>query len=237
MSAPILVALDVPTRREAVVLAEAIGPHVAGFKVGLELLMGEGPAVIGAIGELGKPVFADAKLHDIPNTVYHAARQLGSHGARWVTAHASGGATMLRAAVDGLSSGSQGRGAGILAVTVLTSLTERDFDRIGIEGTAEHQVARLAELSAECGVEGVVCAPQEIELVRASVPDLAVVVPGIRPDGVDRDDQARVATPVEAIEAGASLLVIGRAITRAPDPAEAASRIAATIVDRRPTGG
>lgn len=237
MIAPILVALDVSTADEALALAREVEPHVAGFKVGLELMMGSGPGVIETLADLGKPVFADAKLHDIPNTVRNAARRLGEHGARWVTVHASGGEAMMAAAVEGLDAGSGSRDSGVLAVTVLTSLTEEDLRRGGVGASTEEQAIRLATLADTAGVEGVVCSPHEIELIRDHTPRLVTVVPGIRPAGSDAHDQARIATPEEAIERGARYLVIGRAITAASDPGIAAREIASSIVDRGPTAG
>ena len=228
---PVLVALDTPTGPEALRLASEVVDHVAGFKIGLELLMGPGPALIGEIRELGRPIFVDAKLHDIPNTVAAAARQLGSAGARWVTVHAAGGTAMLEAAVEGLTAGADNEPAGILAVTVLTSLD--DITEVGVEDSVPDQVRRLARLAGSAGVEGVVCSAGEIRVCAEAAPDLIRVVPGIRPSGVDHDDQARVATPETAIAEGADFLVIGRAITRAPDPAAAAADIAQTILERR----
>jgi orotidine-5'-phosphate decarboxylase len=228
---PILVALDTPTAAEAIDLASILAPHVTGFKVGLELLMGPGPSLIGDLREFGRPVFVDAKLHDIPNTVAAASRQLGAAGARWVTVHASGGPRMMEAAVSGLSEGSQGETAGILAVTVLTSLA--DLDEIGVNSTVTQQVDRLTRLAASAGVEGIVCSAHEIRTTKAAAAELVTVVPGIRPRGSDHHDQARVATPEDAIEAGADLLVIGRAITTADDPAAVASAIAESILERR----
>lgn len=227
MTNPILVALDVPTAREAIALAERVTDHVGGFKIGLELLMGENPGLIGQIRSLGKPVFVDAKLHDIPNTVAGAARQLGSAGARWVTVHAAGGREMMEAAVNGLAEGSVGSEAGILAVTVLTSLSV--LGEVGVPDPITDQVGRLATLAAASGVEGLVCAAPELPIVRSMVPDLIRVVPGIRPAGSQADDQARVATPQAGIAAGATYLVIGRAISRAADPAKAAAEINQTI--------
>ena len=237
MIAPILVALDVPTADEALALAQEVEPHVAGFKVGLELMMGSGPGVIGSLADLGKPVFADAKLHDIPNTVRNAARRLGEHGARWVTVHASGGEAMMTAAVEGLDAGAGARASGVLAVTVLTSLSDHDLRRIGFDHSTEEQVIKLALMADSAGVEGAVCSPHEIELIRDRAPRLVTVVPGIRPSGSDAHDQARVATPEEAIRRGATYLVIGRAITAAPDPGVAAAEIASSIVDRGATAG
>jgi orotidine-5'-phosphate decarboxylase len=232
---PILVALDTPTADGARRLAAGLVPHVAGFKVGLELLMGPGPSLIAELRELGRPIFVDAKLHDIPNTVAAAARQLGAAGARWVTVHASGGKDMMEAAAAGLSDGAGPEKAGILAVTVLTSLD--DLTDIGVEDSVSEQVERLARLAAPTGVEGLVCSAREIRVCATAAPTLIRVVPGIRPGGVDHHDQARVATPEAAIAEGADFLVIGRAITRAADPAGAAEQIAQTILERRGPAG
>jgi len=225
MHNPILVALDFTEARRAVSIARQVAPHVGGFKVGLELLTGPGPATVAAVRELGLPVFVDAKLHDIPNTVHRAARNLGAVGARWVTAHAAGGSAMLEAAVEGLGEGAGGHPAGILAITVLTSLDAAQLAATGIPATPGKQVARMARLAADAKVEGVVCAVKELGDVAQVTPDLIKVTPGIRPSGADTHDQARVATPGEAIRRGADWLVIGRAITRDRDPARAAEAI------------
>lgn len=222
---PVLVALDVPTAEEAVRLAERLAPYVGGFKVGLELLMGPGPATVAAIRQLGKPVFVDAKLADIPNTVEAAARQLGALGARWVTVHASGGIDMIKAAVAGLAEGARGNETGVLAVSVLTSLDGAGLASVGVSGTVGKQTARLARLAAGAGAEGVVCSVRELGDVGQVAPGLLRVTPGIRPTAADPDDQAWVATPAEAIKRGADLIVIGRPITRAKDPVAAARAI------------
>ena len=235
MTAPILVALDTPTAGEAIRLAELLVDDVAGFKIGLELLMGPGATLITEIGALGKPIFADAKLHDIPNTVRGAARQLGAAGARWVTVHASGGTEMMRAAVHGLEEGSDDNEAGILAVTVLTSLD--DLLPIGVPTSPAAHVLRLAGLAAVAGVEGVVCSPLEVSAVVRAAPGLLTVVPGIRPAGSDSNDQLRVATPAEAIADGADYLVIGRAITASRDPLAAVAAISTSIPERQPRRG
>jgi orotidine-5'-phosphate decarboxylase len=229
---PILVALDVPSAEEAVRMARSLAPHVGGFKVGLELLMGPGPAVVAAVAEPGKPVFCDAKLHDIPNTVEQAARQVGRLGARWLTVHAGGGEAMMTAAVAGFASGAGGRDVGILAVTVLTSLDAAALTSTGVGATPGRQVARLAKLASSAGVEGVVCSVKELGDVAQVAPQLLNVTPGVRPVGADAGDQARVATPQEAMSRGADLLVIGRPITRAVDPVAAAAEIAASIQGR-----
>jgi orotidine-5'-phosphate decarboxylase len=222
---PVLVALDLPTAEEAVRLAERLAPYVGGFKVGLELLMGPGPATVVAIRQLGKPVFADAKLADIPNTVEGAARQLGALGARWITVHASGGVDMIKAAVAGLAEGARGNEAGVLAVSVLTSLDAAGLASVGVSGTVGKQTARLSRLAVAGGAEGVVCSVRELGDVGQVAPGLLRVTPAIRPARADGDDQARVATPAEAIKRGADLIVIGRPITRAKDPVAAAKAI------------
>lgn len=221
---PILVALDVPSGEEAVRLARLVAPHVGGFKVGLELLSGPGPVLISVLAELGKPVFCDAKLHDIPNTVGAAVAQLARAGARWITVHAAGGPAMLEAAV------AAAEGAGILAVTVLTSLDAAALAAVGMGNSVGRQVSRLSKVADAAGVEGVVCAVRELGDVAQAAPRLLRVTPGIRPEGTDASDQARVATPQEALARGADLLVIGRPITRAPDPAAAAEALAASVI-------
>lgn len=224
---PILVALDYSSAEEAVRMAQRLRPYVGGFKVGLELMMGPGPATVAAVAELGLPVFADAKLHDIPNTVFRAARQLGRFGARWVTVHGLGSKPMVEAAVEALASVNSG--AGILAITVLTSLGPDDLSRTGIQGSPGKQVARLSKLAKEAGAEGVVCAVKELGDVAQAAPGLVRVTPGVRPPGSDPDDQTRVATPADAISRGADYLVIGRPITAAADPEEAVAAIAAGL--------
>ncbi|HET7847366.1 MAG TPA: orotidine-5'-phosphate decarboxylase [Acidimicrobiia bacterium] len=222
---PIIVALDVASADMAVSMATRLAPHVGGFKVGLELLMGEGPDVIRAVGALGAPVFADAKLHDIPNTVGNAARQLGRAGARWVTVHGAGGLAMIEAAVEGLSEGSGGE-AGVLVVTVLTSLDEDGLRETGVGHGLASQVATLAKLAARAGAEGVVSSILEVGIVKEAAPSLKVVTPGIRAPDADRDDQRRIGTLTEALDAGADLVVVGRAITGAPDVVAAARGLA-----------
>ncbi len=224
---PILVALDTRTAEEAVRLAKHVVDHVGGFKIGLGLLHGPGPATISAVAALGKPVFADAKLHDIPTQVGRAARRLGRLGSRWVTAHVAGGEDMLRAAVEGL--GEAGEEAGVLGVTVLTSLDDASLAAVGIAASPGKLVSRMARVASRSGCEGVVCSPREIGIVIEVAPDLVRVTPGIRPLGSGTDDQRRVLAPREAIERGATYLVVGRPITAAPDPAAAAAEITASL--------
>jgi len=229
VSPPIIVALDVPDAEQAVLLAEQVSPHVGAFKVGLGLLHGSGPSVIGELARMG-PVMVDAKLHDIPTQVAAAARRLGEHGARWITAHATGGVAMLEAAADGLAAGSAGREAGVLAVTLLTSIGDSAAGDI-FENTPAEITARLAALAAAAGVEGIVCSPLELAIAVEAAPGLLRVTPGIRLDGVAAEDQHRTAGPREALDLGADLLVVGRAIVGADDPARAAERLRAVVCD------
>jgi orotidine-5'-phosphate decarboxylase len=176
----------------------------------------------------GVPVFLDVKLHDIPNTVVGAMKALAPLGASIVNVHASGGAAMMKAAVEAAASVSPR--PKVIAVTVLTSLEAADLSAMGIAGTPLEQVARLAKLAKGAGIDGVVCSPQEIAAVRAACGrDFLIVTPGVRPAGGALGDQKRVMTPEEALKAGADFLVIGRPITGAPDPAEAARKIAADL--------
>ncbi len=225
----VLVALDVPTAEEAVRLATRLEPHVGGFKVGLELVTGPGAAIVGVIADFGLPVFADVKLHDIPNTVERSARQLGRLGARWVTIHAAGGTPMIEAAVAGLAAGSGAAASGILAVTVLTSIDDPVLAATGVSGSIGRHTSRLAKLAEAGGCEGVVCAVRQLGVVADVAPGLLRVTPGIRPDGVAANDQRQVATPEEAVRRGADWLVVGRAITRAHDPVAAAEAVNAAI--------
>ncbi len=227
MDSRILVALDVPTAEDAVRLARTLAPHVAGFKIGLGLLYGPGPATVAALAEVGKPVFADAKLHDIPSQVERAARRLAALGARWITAHASGGVDMLEAAVSGAASA--GTGTGILAVTVLTSLDGADVERLAPGMTAGKLTSRLTKSALAGRCEGVICSARELGVVAQVAPDLLKVTPGIRPSGSPSGDQERTMTPAEAVARGADYLVLGRPITEADDPVEAAEQINAAV--------
>jgi orotidine-5'-phosphate decarboxylase len=220
---PIIVALDVPTLEEAEKLAGSLVDEVGGFKVGMELLMAAGPVPIQRIAAMGHPVFVDAKLHDIPNTTQRAASRVKAAGARWVTVHASGGREMMEAAVAGMG------GDGVLGVTMLTSLGQADLASIGVPSMASDYVVSLSSLAAQAGAEGVVCSAEEIRRVKDKEPTLQFFVPGVRPETSADDDQKRVATPEKARADGADYLVIGRPITRARDPVEAARQIGAAI--------
>jgi orotidine-5'-phosphate decarboxylase len=220
----IVVALDVPTLGEATDLATALAGEVGWLKVGLELFAAEGPAAVRAIAAHA-PVFLDLKLHDIPATVERAAGRIASLGAALLTVHASGGPEMVAAAVRGLGDGGQ-----VLAVTVLTSMSDDDLAAAG-QSAAAVQVPALARMAVEAGAPGLVCAAPDLAAVRDAVgPTVRLVTPGIRPSGAAVDDQVRVATPASAVADGADLLVVGRPITRADDPVAAARAIAADLV-------
>lgn len=218
----LIVALDYPNLDDALAMAEALVDEVAGFKVGLQLISGEGPEAIATIADLGTPVFADMKLHDIPNTVAGAARRIAAAGARWVTVHASGGRAMMEAAVE--SAGE----TGVLAVTVLTSMSDHDAYEVGFTGGVETQVINLAQLAEDAGVEGIVCAPGDVAAIRSKGVVLPIFTPAIRLTN-EEDDQKRTGTPAEAVSAGADYLVVGRPVTRAADPIEAAREITESI--------
>jgi orotidine-5'-phosphate decarboxylase len=219
----VIVALDVSAIDEATALARPLVDEVGGFKVGMELLMAAGPRAIETIAQLGNPVFVDAKLHDIPNTVERAAARIRDAGARWVTVHAAGGEEMIRAGVSGMGD------KGVLGVTMLTSLTQADLGSVGIPGESTDYVVAMARLAAIAGVEGIVCSPAEIRAVKTDRPEVSVFTPGVRPAASTVDDQRRVATPEQARSDGADFLVIGRPITRADDPVEAVRKIVASI--------
>jgi orotidine-5'-phosphate decarboxylase len=216
-------ALDVPDLVSARALTGALAPWFAVVKVGLELYVAEGPAAVAAFIEDGFDVFVDLKLHDIPTTVRRAARAIARTGARYATVHAAGGAQMLAEAAAGFAEGAAELGrAGWtigLAVTVLTS----DAD------SAPALVTSRCELAASAGLGGVICAVADVPAVRAAAPGMITVVPGVRPAGVGRDDQSRAGTPQDALIAGADLLIIGRAITRAGDPVAAARELSEAL--------
>jgi orotidine-5'-phosphate decarboxylase len=222
---PIVVALDTADLATAVRWVTAAAPHVAVAKVGLELFCAEGPVAVEKIrASSDLDLFLDLKLHDIPATVAGAARSVARLAPTYLTVHAAGGAAMIAAAADALTE------TKVAAITVLTSLSAADLDRIGLAGPPADAVTRLAILAADAGARALVCSPKEVALVRAAVgPDITLITPGVRPAGAGADDQARVATPTAAIAAGADLLVIGRPITGADDPGGAAAAIAASL--------
>jgi len=231
--APIAVALDAPDLETAARWAALVTPHVSTVKVGLELYLRYGPEIVASIrGASGVKIFLDLKLHDIPATVTGAARAVARLRPDVLTVHAAGGPEVVRAAVEGAPA------CNVAAVTVLTSLDQATLDQIGMLGPMSDAVRRLAALAVEAGARGLVCSPQEVAAVRAEVgPDITLITPGVRPAGSSANDQARTATPEEALRAGADLLVIGRPITGAPDPGAAAAAIAAPLRRLAPAPG
>ena len=227
--APIAVALDAPDLDTAAAWASAVAPHVSTLKIGLELFCRFGPTAVEAVrGASRCDVFLDLKLHDIPATVSGAARSTARLRPTYLTVHASGGPAMVRAAVEALPD------TRIAAVTVLTSLADADLDTLGVAGPSPDAVRRLAVLAVEAGARAVVCSPQEVAAVRAEVgPDVVLITPGVRPLGAEAQDQARVATPAQALADGADLLVVGRPITGAADPGAAAAALAAELGSSR----
>jgi orotidine-5'-phosphate decarboxylase len=223
--APIAVALDAPDLETAARWAALTTPYVSTVKIGLELYLRYGPEVVASVrGASGVAVFLDLKLHDIPATVAGAARAVGRLRPALLTVHAAAGAAAIRAAVQAAPD------TKIVAVTVLTSLCAADLDEIGLAGPVSDAVRRLAVLAVKAGARGLVCSPQEVAAVRGEVgPQITLITPGVRPTGSDAHDQARIATPEQALRAGADLLVIGRPITGAADPGAAAAALAASI--------
>lgn len=226
----LIVALDTPTVAAALDLVNRLERHCQWFKVGLELFTAAGPEVIEPIASRGHSVFLDLKLHDISNTVAGAVRSAAYHGARMITLHALGGPAMLaaaRAALEGMANPPE-----LLAVTVLTSMDSTQLEASGINRPPAEQVELLARMGLAAGIRGFVCSPQEVGSLRAITgPAGVLVVPGIRPAGASAGDQKRAATPADAISGGASYLVVGRPITHAPDPAEAAEAIVRQIAE------
>ena len=218
----LIVALDVDTEGEALRIAGSLGEAVEWVKVGHQLFTRHGPDIVRRLRDTGRKVFLDLKFHDIPNTVARAVRSAAATGASLTNVHASGGRSMLTAAAE---AGAE-EGIDVVAVTVLTSLDAEELGEVGWGDTPDDQVVRLARLTQDTGCCGVVCSAREIAPVRAACgPAFRLVVPGIRPAGTAAGDQKRVMTPGEAVRAGADYIVVGRPITKAPDPAKAAAGI------------
>jgi orotidine-5'-phosphate decarboxylase len=220
----LIVALDVPDATSAMRLVAELEGTCSWFKVGLELFVAAGPAVLEPIVGRGHNVFLDLKLHDIPNTVAGAVRSAAGLGVRMLTVHAGGGPAMLAAAKNALAG--VANPPELLAVTVLTSMDAEQLHAVGVDRAASSQVEVLARMGWEAGIRGFVCSPQEVEAVRRLTgPEGVLVIPGIRPAGAAVGDQKRVAGPADALRLGASYLVVGRPITLADDPAKAAAGI------------
>jgi orotidine-5'-phosphate decarboxylase len=224
MSNPIYLALDLPRLDAAKALAEKVKGHVGGLKLGLEFFCAHGAHGVHEIANVGLPIFLDLKLHDIPNTVAGAMQAIHVMEPAIVTIHASGGRAMMEDAKAAASEHTK-----VVAVTMLTSLDERDLARTGVNGTPRDHVMRLAELAEASGLDGIVCSGQEVKAVHNQWKKGFFVVPGLRPAGNGVGDQKRVVTPRQARDDGASVLVIGRPISRADDPVQAARAIEATL--------
>ena len=220
------VALDGSDRSWILSTARSLSEHVGWLKIGLEAFLAHGPHLVSEVSALGPRVFLDLKLHDIPATVRRAAANCAACGADMLTVHAAGGRDMLMAAVAGAAEGSRNQPPKMIAVTVLTSLDRAGLEELGIGNQPEDLVTRWAQLAKDCGLDGVVASAHEASTVRdVCGTEFLIVTPGIRPRASAVDDQRRVVTPAEAVDAGADILVVGRPVTRASDPAEAARKI------------
>jgi len=222
MKQKICLALDVSTRREALDLVKPLHDLTGMFKVGMQLFTAEGPSLVMEIIEAGGRVFLDLKFHDIPNTVKNAAVEAAKIGVSMMTIHTAGGAAMMQAVASELRDKFGASKPIVVGVTVLTSLDDRALGEVGIASGMDAQVLRMAKLAESSGLDGVVCSPQEITSLRSVVGrNFKIVTPGVRMAGQSADDQQRTATPREAIEAGADYIVVGRAVTNAPNPRSA----------------
>ncbi|HST95941.1 MAG TPA: orotidine-5'-phosphate decarboxylase, partial [Microvirga sp.] len=224
MSSPIFVALDTPDLERAKAIATRVRNHVGGIKLGLEFFSANGRAGVREMAELGLPIFLDLKFHDIPNTVGKAIQALRPLEPAVLTVHAAGGRSMMEDAKAAAPTGTR-----VVAVTVLTSLDDEDLASIGLAADPHAQVMRLTALAREAGLDGVVCSGNEVAAAKKLWPDGFFVVPGVRPADAHAGDQKRVMTPRKALDAGASILVVGRPITQAEDPDLAARAIEATL--------
>jgi orotidine-5'-phosphate decarboxylase len=217
----LIVALDVPTRTEALNLVRELSPEVGFFKIGLQLYTAEGPGIVHEVLATGAKVFLDLKLHDIPNTVARAVESASNLGVHMLTIHLSGGGEMIRAATV-----ARANNISVLGVTVLTSATEQTLREIGIADKVDDQVLRLAKLGVEAEIDGIIASPHEIKILRAEFGDrIKIVVQGIRPSWAEPGDQKRFMTPRQAVEAGADYLGIGRPITAHASPRQALGKI------------
>lgn len=224
MSSPLFVALDTPDLERAKAIATRVRAHVGGIKLGLEFFMANGRAGVHEMADIGLPIFLDLKFHDIPNTVAKAVQALRPLEPAIITVHAAGGRAMLEDAKAAAPTGTK-----VVAVTMLTSLDKSDLSSIGLSPDPHEQVMRLAELAKSSGVDGIVCSGKEVGAAHKLWPQGFFVVPGVRPADGTRGDQKRVVTPRAALDAGASILVVGRPITQAQDPDMAAREIEATL--------
>jgi orotidine-5'-phosphate decarboxylase len=224
MSSRLYVALDTPDLERAKAIAQRVHSHVGGIKLGLEFFMANGRHGVHEMAEIGLPIFLDLKFHDIPNTVAKAVQALRPLEPAIITVHAAGGRAMMEDAKAAAPTGTK-----VVAVTMLTSLDGQDLESIGLGPDPHDQVVRLADLAQAAGVDGIVCSGAEVAAAKKAWPGGFFVVPGVRPANGNHGDQKRVVTPRAALDAGASILVVGRPITQAPDPDMAARAIEATL--------
>jgi orotidine-5'-phosphate decarboxylase len=225
----VIVALDAPASREALGIAARLDPAACRVKVGKELFVSAGPAVVEELQRRGFEVFLDLKFHDIPNTVAGACRAAARLGVWMLNVHASGGEAMMRAAREAVASAGA-RPPLLIGVTILTSLGDADLASVGLAGTAADNAERLARLAADCGLDGVVCSAEEAPRLRdATRSGFLLVTPGIRLEADAKGDQSRVVTPLEAVRRGADYLVIGRPVTQSKDPAATLAAIGRTL--------
>ncbi|MGK9064983.1 orotidine-5'-phosphate decarboxylase [Stutzerimonas chloritidismutans] len=225
---PLIVALDFPSRDAALTLAERLDPALCRVKVGKELFTRCGPQIVEALHAKGFDVFLDLKFHDIPNTTAMAVKAAAELGVWMVNVHCSGGLRMMTACRETLD-GLNGPKPLLIGVTVLTSMEQQDLAGIGLNLAPQQQVLRLAGLAAQAGLDGLVCSAQEAQPLKAQFPSLKLVTPGIRPAGAAADDQRRILTPAEAMQAGSDYLVMGRPIAQATDPAKALADVVAQL--------
>jgi orotidine-5'-phosphate decarboxylase len=217
----LIVALDLPNQVKALALVSVLSGAVSTYKIGLQLYTAEGPGIVRAVAATGAKIFLDLKLHDIPNTVAKAVAAAGELGVQMLTIHLSGGRAMLEAAVA-----ARPPHLSLLGVTVLTSATPETLRETGVDSGIEEQVQRLAQLGQESGIDGLICSPHELRILRDRLGDeIKLITPGVRPSWAAADDQKRFTTPGEALKNGADYLVIGRPITADPDPRAAVERV------------
>ncbi|MEO0794323.1 MAG: orotidine-5'-phosphate decarboxylase [Verrucomicrobiota bacterium] len=227
----LILALDVPDKSTAITMLDGIGGGLKWVKIGLQLFVKEGPALLDAVAERGYSIFLDLKMHDIPNTVASAVKSLSGTPVGLLTIHASGGREMIQAASEAANEALPN--ATVLAVTVLTSMKRASLADCGIDAETDEQVLRLGRLALESGAGGLVCSPQELRMLRDELSfDSTLVTPGIRPAGSSLDDQQRVMTPSQAARLGSSYIVVGRPILRADDPSETVASIQAELVQQ-----
>lgn len=230
---PIICAADTKSIKEATALATDIKPYVGAIKLGLEFFTTNGSNGLQEVAKVGLPIFLDLKFFDIPNTVYEAVYAATQRGVNIITIHTLGGATMMKAAAEAATKAASDKKIDrplIVGVTILTSMDNSDLEQIGIKATLENQVKTLAKLAKASGLDGIVCSAHEIEMVKSTCGnDFYTVVPGIRPENSQNNDQKRVTTPKKAITNGADFLVIGRPITLSESPKRAAKEIAESL--------